>query len=96
MPVEAGVALGRPFACVGEFGAVLERVAAHYLLTRVPRQPGSFTIETAEDGLPVIRANGGTLTSELVREIEVRPCVLPPRHQPAHGAGPLKDLPQLR
>ncbi|HUA66179.1 MAG TPA: hypothetical protein VME24_10045 [Alphaproteobacteria bacterium] len=29
-----------------------------------------FSIITANDGLPVIRATGGTITSELVREIE--------------------------
>ena len=45
-------------------------VSGHYLLTRLHRQPRGFTITTAEDGLPVIRANGGTLTSDLVREIE--------------------------
>ena len=29
-----------------------------------------FSIATAADGLPVIRANGGTITSQLVHEIE--------------------------
>ena len=29
-----------------------------------------FSIATKTDGLPVIRANGGTITSQLVREIE--------------------------
>jgi bifunctional DNA-binding transcriptional regulator/antitoxin component of YhaV-PrlF toxin-antitoxin module len=38
-------------------------VSGHYLLTRLQGPPRSFTIETAEDGLPVIRANGGTLTT---------------------------------
>jgi hypothetical protein len=31
-----------------------------------------FSIVTAADGLPVIRANGGSITSELVHEIESR------------------------
>ena len=31
-----------------------------------------FTIGTGGDGLPVIRANGGTITSQLVHEIESR------------------------
>ena len=49
----------------------LDRVASgHYLLTRLQRQPRRLSIATGEDGLPVIRANGGTITSELVREIE--------------------------
>ena len=29
-----------------------------------------FSIATEADGLPVIRANGGTITSQLVHEIE--------------------------
>jgi bifunctional DNA-binding transcriptional regulator/antitoxin component of YhaV-PrlF toxin-antitoxin module len=49
----------------------LDRVASgHYLLTRLQRQPRRFSIATEEDGLPVIRANGGTITSDLVKEIE--------------------------
>jgi bifunctional DNA-binding transcriptional regulator/antitoxin component of YhaV-PrlF toxin-antitoxin module len=47
-------------------------VSGHYLLTRRQQPPRGFTIATAEDGLPVIRANGGTLTSELVRAIEAQ------------------------
>ena len=31
-----------------------------------------FTVGTEGDGLPVIRANGGTITSQLVHEIESR------------------------
>ena len=31
-----------------------------------------FSVGTEGDGLPVIRANGGTITSELVHEIESR------------------------
>lgn len=31
-----------------------------------------FSISTETDGLPVIRAHGGTLTSQLVQEIESR------------------------
>ncbi|HTV43120.1 MAG TPA: hypothetical protein VMF08_21325 [Candidatus Sulfotelmatobacter sp.] len=33
---------------------------------------GEFSVVTASDGLPVIRANGGTVTSQLVHEIESR------------------------
>lgn len=32
----------------------------------------NFSIVSANDGLPVIRANGGTITSQLVHEIESR------------------------
>ena len=32
----------------------------------------NFSVATASDGLPVIRANGGTITSQLVHEIESR------------------------
>jgi len=31
-----------------------------------------FSVGTGSDGLPVIRANGGTITSQLVHEIESR------------------------
>jgi len=31
-----------------------------------------FSVVTEGDGLPVIRANGGTITSQLVHEIESR------------------------
>jgi len=49
----------------------LDRLTSgHYLLTKLQRQPGGFSIATADDGLPVIRANGGPITSELVKEIE--------------------------
>lgn len=49
----------------------LDRVASgHYLLTRLQRQPRSFSIATADDGLPVIRTNGGTITSTMVKELE--------------------------
>lgn len=30
----------------------------------------AFSISAEDDGLPVIRANGGTITSQLVRDIE--------------------------
>ena len=32
----------------------------------------NFSVATDSDGLPVIRANGGTITSQLVHEIESR------------------------
>ncbi len=32
--------------------------------------PVAFSIESEADGLPVIRAQGGIITSEMVREIE--------------------------
>ena len=32
----------------------------------------NYSVATATDGLPVIRANGATITSELVHEIESR------------------------
>jgi hypothetical protein len=35
-----------------------------------PKACRQFLISTAVDGLPVIRANGGTITSQLVHEIE--------------------------
>jgi hypothetical protein len=31
-----------------------------------------FSVETESDGLPVIRANGGSITSQLIHEIESR------------------------
>ena len=44
--------------------------SGHDLLTRLRHQPRRISIATGEDGLPVIRANGGRITSRLVREIE--------------------------
>jgi hypothetical protein len=32
--------------------------------------PGKCAVTMADDGLPLIRANGGVITSELVRELE--------------------------
>jgi hypothetical protein len=32
----------------------------------------TFSVDTEGDGLPVIRAKGGTITSQLVHEIECR------------------------
>jgi len=44
------------------------------LLTVLAAKPGdgpaAFSIGSEEDGLPVIRAQGGIITSEIVREIE--------------------------
>ena len=34
--------------------------------------PHKFSLGTEGDGLPVIRANGGSITSQLVHEIESR------------------------
>lgn len=51
----------------------LDRLTSgHYLLTKLQPQPGGFAMVTADDGLSVIRTNGGTITSELVKEIESR------------------------
>ena len=45
----------------------LDRLASgHYVLIKLQKQPVGFSIGTAEDGLPVIRSSGGTITSELV------------------------------
>jgi hypothetical protein len=33
-------------------------------------QKGAFAVETASDGLPVIRATGSVITSAMVREME--------------------------
>lgn len=49
----------------------LDRLAAgHYVLTKLQKQPAGFSLGTAEDGLPVIRSDGGMITSKLVKEIE--------------------------
>lgn len=44
----------------------------HGLLTVLasPAASASFAVATGPDGLPVIRANGGVITAEQVREIE--------------------------
>lgn len=49
----------------------LERLTpGHYLLTKQPPHGTGFTVVTGEDGLPVIRAENGVITSRLVKEIE--------------------------
>ena len=49
----------------------IERVRpGRYVLSRIEPPAGSFSIETAADGLPVIRARGGVVTRALVWEIE--------------------------
>jgi bifunctional DNA-binding transcriptional regulator/antitoxin component of YhaV-PrlF toxin-antitoxin module len=51
----------------------LERLTAgYYLLTKQPEEAGvaRFTVETASDGLPVIRTRNGVITSKLVKDIE--------------------------
>ena len=35
-----------------------------------PQPQGKCAVTVADDGLPVIRANGGVITSRLVRELE--------------------------
>ena len=51
----------------------LERLTpGHYLLTRQPPAGARFTVATAADGLPVIRAENGVITSRLVKELESR------------------------
>ena len=35
-----------------------------------PLPSGKCAVTVADDGLPVIRANGGVITSQLVRELE--------------------------
>ena len=50
----------------------LERLTpGHYLLAKHQPVGARFTVHTGDDGLPVIRpANGTTITSRLVKEIE--------------------------
>lgn len=48
-----------------------DRLASgNYLLTKLPTQSPPFTVVIADDGLPVIRGNGGVITSQRVREVE--------------------------
>ena len=42
----------------------------HYLLTKLATEPQHFTVVTADDGLPVIRTNGGVITAQMVQDIE--------------------------
>jgi AbrB family looped-hinge helix DNA binding protein len=41
-----------------------------YVLSKQSSERASLRIETAEDGLPVIRGNSGIITTAMVREIE--------------------------
>jgi hypothetical protein len=44
--------------------------SGHYVLTKVTAPSGKLMVVTAEDGLPVIRAKGAVITSQIVKEIE--------------------------
>lgn len=43
---------------------------ARFVVEGKPQTARQFTVTVAEDGLPVIRANGGVITACLVRELE--------------------------
>ncbi len=46
------------------------RVMQNVIENGTPPSAGQTSISVAEDGLPVIRAQSGTITSNLVRELE--------------------------
>ena len=48
------------------------RVAQFFANNGNPPVSQKFTVGTESDGLPVIRANGGSITSQLGHEIESR------------------------
>jgi hypothetical protein len=48
------------------------RVAQFFANHGNPPMIQKFTVGTESDGLPVIHANGGTITSQLILEIESR------------------------
>jgi len=45
-------------------------MSGHYLLTKQQPAGARFTVATGEDGLPVIRAENGVITSQRVKELE--------------------------
>lgn len=49
----------------------LERLTpGHYLLTKQQAVGARFAVAIGEDGLPVIRAESGVITSRLIKELE--------------------------
>ena len=46
------------------------RVVRFVVENEAPVAVGKAAVDLADDGLPVIRANGGVITSRLVRELE--------------------------
>jgi len=49
----------------------LERlIPGHYLLSKKTQSRGGFVVASGDDGLPVIRAENGVITSQLVKDIE--------------------------
>ena len=46
--------------------------AGHYLLTKQSLPTARFVVTTGEDGLPVVRGDSGTITSQLVRDLEAQ------------------------
>jgi len=48
----------------------LERLTpGHYLLTKQPAHDAHITVSGGEDGLPLIRASNGVITSRFVKDI---------------------------
>ena len=54
----------------GDLFELKRLTSGHYLLTREQPAGTRFTVTTADDGLPVIRAENGIITSRLVKTIE--------------------------
>jgi hypothetical protein len=46
------------------------RVAQFVVENETPATLGKAAVAVADDGLPIVRANGGVITSRLVRELE--------------------------
>lgn len=46
------------------------RVAKFVVENETSATPGKAAVAVADDGLPIIRANGGIITSRLVHELE--------------------------
>ena len=46
------------------------RVARFIVENETPATLGKAVVTVADDGLPIIRTNGGVITSHLVRELE--------------------------
>jgi len=42
----------------------------HYVVTKEPLSQPRFTVLAGNDGLPVIRADNGIITSQRVKELE--------------------------
>ena len=55
---------------VGDAFELKRLMSGQYLLTKQPSGGARVVVTVGEDGLPLIRAEGGVITSQMIKDIE--------------------------